>query len=50
MGGWSNGKHNGGYYGILGYIGDHGYRVLGLYWGYMGLMEKKMEVTILAIY
>ena len=21
-------------------------RILGLYWGYMGIMEKKMEATI----
>ena len=25
----------------LGYIGD----ILGLYWGYIGIMEKKMETT-----
>ena len=33
-----NGKENGNYYIIIGYI-------LGLYWGYIGIMEKKMETT-----
>ena len=32
---WDNGKEDGNYYSIL-----------GLYWGYIGIMEKKMETTI----
>ena len=38
---WDNGKENGNYYNGLyrGYIG--------LYWGYIGIMEKKMETTIM---
>ena len=36
-----NGKENGSYYIIIGYI-------LGYIWGlYIGIMEKKMEATIL---
>ena len=36
-----NGKENGNYYNGL-------YRVyIGLYWGYIGIMEKKMETTIM---
>ena len=27
-------------------IGTIGY-ILGLYWGYMGMMEEKMEITIM---
>ena len=36
---WDNGKENGNYYSIIGYI-------LGFYWGTIGIMEKKMETTI----
>ena len=39
---WENGKENGNYYNGL-YIGV----MLGLYWGYIGIMEKKMETTIM---
>ena len=31
---WDNGKENGNYYSIL-----------GLYWGYTGIMERNMETT-----
>ena len=37
---WDNGKENGNYYIIMGYL-------LGLYRGYIGIMEKKMETTII---
>ena len=40
---WDNGKENGNYYSLLGYI-------LGLYWGYIGIMENKMEATIVCSY
>ena len=44
---WDNGKENGNYYittwYILGYIGSIG----GLYWGYIGVMEKKVETTVI---
>ena len=26
-----------------------GLRVLGLYWGYIGIMEKKMETTVMGL-
>ena len=32
---WDNGKENGSYCSML-----------GLYWGYIGIMEKKMETTV----
>ena len=38
---WDNGKENGNYYNGL-YRG-----CIGLYWGYIGIMDKKMETTIL---
>ena len=46
---WGNGKENGNYYSIIGYICSKlwyplGY-ILGLYWGHIGRMEKKMETT-----
>ena len=54
-----NGKENGNYYlgfRVLGLYRDNGkengsyylgFRVLGLgFWGYIGIMEKKMEATI----
>ena len=45
---WDNGKENGNYYSILGiplkgFIGV----ILGLYWGYIGIMENEMETTIM---
>ena len=30
------------------YIGIRGH--IGVYWGYMGIMEKNMETTIMALY
>ena len=46
---WENGKENGNYWDYRGYIG----LILGLYrdyrviicWGYIGMMEKKIETT-----
>ena len=35
---WDNGKENGNYYSIMGYI-----------LGYTGIMEKKMETTIMGL-
>ena len=37
---WDNGKENGNYYNGL-YRGQ-----IGLYWGYIGIIDKKMEATI----
>ena len=39
-----NGKQNGNYKGYRGYIG-----IVVLYWGYIRIMEKKMEVATLQI-
>ena len=39
---WDNGKEHGNYRDYRGYIGIN----YGLYWGYIGIMEKKMETTI----
>ena len=39
---WDNGKENGNYRDYRGYIRV----ILGLYWGYIGIMENKMETTI----
>ena len=36
---WDDGKENGNYRNYRGYIGV----VLGFYWEYIGIMEKKME-------
>ena len=39
---WDNGKENGNYRDYRDYVGY----ILGLYWGNIGIMEKKMETTI----
>ena len=41
-----NGKENGNYRDYRDYVGY----ILGLYWGNIGIMEKKMETTILGLY
>ena len=41
---WDNGKENGTYY--KGYIGV----ICGIYWAYIGIMEKRMETTLRVIY
>ena len=43
-----NGKENGSYYSILGYLGIMEKKVEAtiVHWGYMGIMEQNMEATI----
>ena len=38
---WDNGKENGNYKECRGHIG-----IIGLYWGYLEIMENKMETTV----
>ena len=39
---WDNGKYNGNYRNHRVFIG-----IIGLYWCYIGIMEKEMETTML---
>ena len=39
---WDNGKENGNYRDYKAFIGV----IQGMYWGYFGIMEKKMETII----
>ena len=41
-----NGKENGNYYAVLGPWVFRFWVLLGLYWDYTGIREKKMETTI----
>ena len=43
----NNGKENGNYYSLLGLYCDSGImETTIIYWGYIGMMEKKMETTV----